>query len=183
MIGDLGRFIVDVIEFIWPFRIVEEWEAGAYYMCGKYVGRTPKWLRPVPVVPWFFDVRTVDMVPDVFSTEEQTIEVMGGGTLTFTASVRLRVVDPGLALNNVVDHEENAVEDVAAILADTLASMDEERLDGEKRRSLLRKCQIDVNRELEAYGMTVEKIRFTNFIRNIRAYRLISSGITVSGDD
>lgn len=171
---DFLRLVVDVAAFLWPFRIVWQWEAGAYYVCGRYVCRVPPMVWPV--VPFFFDVKTVNMVPDVFSTEEQTIEMQDGGTLTFTASVRMRVTDPALALNNVVDHEENAVEDVAAVLAETLADMPPERLDPAKRRGLLRKCELEVNKLLGEYGMEVERIRFTNFLRNIRAYRLISSG-------
>lgn len=171
---ELVRLLVDVVQFLWPFRIVWQWEVGAYYICGRYVFQVPTGVWPV--VPFFFDVKSANVVPDVFSTEEQTIEMQDGGTLTFTASVRMRVVEPALSLNNVVDHEENAVEDVAAVLAETLADMPPERLDPAKRRSLLRKCELEVNKLLGEYGMEVERIRFTNFLRNIRAYRLITSG-------
>lgn len=172
--SDLFHLLVEVASYLWPFRIVWHWEAGAYYICGRYAFQVPRgcW----PVVPFFFDVKTVNMVADVFSTEEQTVEMQDGGTLTFTASVRMRVTDPALALNNVVDHEENAVEDVAAVLAETLADMPPERLDPAKRRGLLRKCELEVNKLLGEYGMEVERIRFTNYLRNIRAYRLITSG-------
>lgn len=171
---DFVRLLVEIIGFIWPFRMVDQWEAGVYYVFGKAtrVVGPGVW----PVVPWFMEVRTVNVVPDVFSTEEQTIELQGSGTLTFSASVRLRVTDASLALNHVVDHEDNAVEDVAAVLADTLAEMPEERLEPEKRRALLRRCIIDVNKVTGAYGIEVEAIRFTNFIRDVRAYRLITSG-------
>lgn len=171
---DLFRLLVDVAAYLWPFRIVWQWEAGAYYIAGRFVFPVPAGVWPV--VPFFFDVKSVNVVPDVLSTEEQTIELQGGGTLTFTASVRLKVVDANRALNNVVDYEENAVEDVAAVLAETLADMPEERFDPEKRRGLLRKCLLEVNKALGEYGVEAEKVRFTNFIRNIRAFRLITSG-------
>jgi hypothetical protein len=176
-VTDFLRLIVDVAAFLWPFRIVWQWERGAYYFFGFYLFEVGTGLWPV--VPFFCDVKTVNAVVDVLSTDEQTIEVQGGGTLTFTASAKLRVVDSHLALNNVVDHEQNVIEDVAAVLADTLADMPAERLSDDKRRSLLRKCVIEVNKEVATYGMVIDSLRFTNFIRNIGTHRLFTSGITV----
>lgn len=178
--SELVRLFIDVATFLWPFRIVWQWEAGAYYVCGFYLFEVGTGLWPV--VPFFCDVKTVNAVVDNLPTKEQTIELQDGSTLTFTASAKLVVVNSHLALNNVVDHEENVVDDIGAVLADTLADLPPERLDPEKRRSLLRRCLLDVNKEVGEYGMEVRRLRFTNFIRNIGTHRLFTSGITVGAE-
>lgn len=170
--AELLRVLVDVIGYLWPFRIVWEWEAGAYYICGIY-------FRPVrrgcwPVIPFFCDVRTVNRVPDIYSTGLQDITAKDGEILTFAASLTLVVTDAAAALNRVVRHEETATECAGAVLADTLADLGSERLDPERRRGLIRTCLAAINREVAEYGVEVTALRFTTFVRGARTYRLLS---------
>ena len=170
--AELLRVLVDVIGFLWPFRIVWEWEAGAYYVCGRY------W-KPVgkgcwPVLPFFCDVRTVNTVPDIYSTGLQDITAKDGDILTFAASLTLVVTDAAAALNRVVRHEETATESAGAVLAVTLADLGAERLDPARRRGLIRTCLAEINRELAEYGIEVTALRFTTFVRGARTYRLLT---------
>lgn len=170
------RVLVDVAGYLWPFRIVWEWEAGAYYVAGRYwrqVGRGC-W----PVVPFFCDVKTIDLVPDVYTTGLNDITTKDGGILSFEASVTLVVIDAPAALNSVVRYDETAVEVAGAILADTLADLDAERLSPERRRGLIRTCLTAINRELNAYGVEVTALRFTTFVREVRTYRILRDGTT-----
>lgn len=169
--AELLRALVDVIGYLWPFRIVWEWEAGAYYICGHH------W-RPVgrgcwPVIPFFCDVKAVNIVPDVYSTGLNDITTKDGGILSFDATVTLVVTDAGAALNSVVNYEETVVETAGAILADTLADLDAERLSPDRRRGLIRTCLTAINREVVGYGVEVTALRFTTFVRDVRTYRLL----------
>jgi len=177
--AELLRALVDVIGYLWPFRIVWEWEAGAYYVCGRYwkqVGRGC-W----PVIPFFCDVKTVNIVPDVYSTGLNDITTKDGGILSFDATVTLVVTDAAAALNSVVNYDETVVEVAGAILADTLADLDAERLDPERRRGLIRTCLTAVNREANEYGVEVTAIRFTTFVRRCKTIRLL--GTAIGGGD
>lgn len=173
MLTDIGRFIVEVLEFVWPFRKVMAWERGVLYVNGKY-RRT---LEPgvYLILWWFMEIRTVDVVRDNWTTALQTITVRDGGTLTFAATASLEVFDVADAMNNVVNHSESAMEDVSAILADKLADLDVARLDPDRRRALLKTCIATLNETLGTYGTKVTALRFNHFIRDIRAYRLLGS--------
>lgn len=173
MLTDIGRFILEVLEFVWPFRKVMAWERGVLFVFGRY-RRT---LEPgvYPIVWWFAEVRPVEVVRDNWTTPLQTITVRDGGTLTFSATASLEVFDAAEALTKVVDHAESAMEDVSAILADKLADLDAARLEPDRRRALLKTCTAAVNETLGSYGMRVTNLRFNNFIRDIRAYRLLGS--------
>ena len=170
MLTDIGRFIVEVLEFAWPFRKVMEWEMGVLYVNGRY--RRTVGPGVYPIFWWFTEVRTVDVVRDNWTTPLQTITVRDGGTLTFSATVSLEVFDAALATNAVLNNTESAVEDVAAILADTLADLDAARLEPDRRRALLRTCVNTLNETLGTYGTKVTGLRFNNFVRDIRAYRV-----------
>ena len=122
---DFLRLIVDVAAFLWPFRIVWQWEAGAYYICGHYA--FPVGVGCWPVVPFFFDVKSVNVVPDVVRTSEQTIELRDGSSLTFQAVARCHVADVNLALNRVVDYENNLVDDVEGHLGSSRARVRRQR--------------------------------------------------------
>jgi hypothetical protein len=170
MIGDLVRLILEVVEFLWPNKKVMEWERGVLYWCGRYrktVGPGSYWC-----LWWFEDLRTVEVVRDTYKTEVQQITTKDGDTLTFQAAMSLYVDDVALATNSVVRHDETAIEDAAAILADTLADLDAGRLDPEKRRALLKTCKAKVDEELATYGLHTGYLRFTNFVRGVRTYHL-----------
>jgi regulator of protease activity HflC (stomatin/prohibitin superfamily) len=174
------RVLLDVIEFLWPLRIVWEWEGGGYYVCGRYWRKVGPgcW----PVVPFFCDIKTVDMVPDIYSTGLQDITTKGGDVLTFEASVTFIVTDAAEALNAVVRHEETTVESAGAVLADTLADVEEERLDPTRRKGLIRTCMTRINEELTLYGTEVTALRFTTFVRKQRTYRLLMNDTGAPAD-
>lgn len=163
------RLIFDVVQYIWPFEIIMEWERGEYFVFGRHVGSVGRgcW----PYIPFFMQVRSVDVVPDVFITNEQTIDLKDGETLTFTATIRLEVFNAKDALLNVQEYEESAVEDAAAILAAVLAESDTEELSIDNRDALLKRCRTAINKEVKVYGVRVLRVRLNNFIRNIHAFR------------
>ena len=172
MIADLLRVLIDIFAFIWPFRLVWQWEMGAYYIFGRY------WrdVRPgiYPVIPWFIEVKTEGVVSQTFVTPLQTITTKDGGTLTFSASLKLRVVSLGKAYNNVLQWGETAMEDASAALAEKLSEVEMSRLQPEQRKRLLAACLRLLDSELSDYGLAIERFRFNNFVRNMKVYRLFN---------
>ena len=171
--GDFLRIILDSIQFLWPFRIVQEWERGVYYFCGKSVGECRAGI-PYPVIPWFCEIKTLTSVQDTVTTPLQTITTRDGGTLTFNATAQIRIENATFAYNKVAQYTETVVEDIAAILAEKLAEIDPERLAPEHRGRLIGACKQSLAATVGEYGVVIITLRFNNFVRNIRVYRFFN---------
>lgn len=181
MLTDFLRLLLDVIAYLWPFKIVWQWERGSYYIIGKY------W-RDVgpgcwPKLPFFTDVKTEGVVSGTYGTPLQTITTKDGGTLTFSASMKMRVVDLGKSFNNVLNWDENAIEDASASLADKLADVDASKLEPEARNRLIGACKRALEAELGYYGLAVDRLRFNNFVRNMPVGRLFQDQRSGGGGD
>lgn len=179
--GDFLRIVLDSISYLWPFRLVQEYERGVYYVAGRRVA-VWKWLGgpdcrpgiPWPIVPFFTDVKTLIMVRSTLTTPLQTVTCMDGGTLTFSASVQVEIADPNLAYNAVHDWEETTTEDTAAILAEKLATVDAAKLEIDARGRLIGACRQALTAQVSVYGVRILSLRFNNFVRNIRVMRLFN---------
>ena len=169
--GDFLRMVLDSIQFIWPLRIVQEWERGGYYLRGR-------WWREVgpglyAVLPWFTEVRCISVVPAIVSTGRQDITLSDGTLLSFTASATVRVVNLNLAVNSVDSYTETTQELVSAVLADKLAEVDASRFTPEKRSRLLADLRRWVAPEAATFGVEITQLRFTTFVTNARTFRLM----------
>lgn len=179
MFGDFFSLIKEFISYLWPFRIVEQYERGVYYFLGKVV-QVPKWYGGPDctaghlwiVVPFFCDIKTLMVVRDTVVTPIQTIEVIGGKSLTFNASAQLEIEAIDLALNTVVKLKQTAAEDIAAILAEKLATVEPDKLEPEARGRLVGGCRQAISAAISKYGVRLLSLRFNNFVRNMRTYRL-----------
>jgi modulator of FtsH protease HflK len=176
--GELLQRFVDFIREFWPFRTVMAWEAGNLYRLGRY------WKTVGPglyfVFPFFWEMRTDSVVRSTYVTTLQTIDTKDGGTLTFSAAVQLEVTDLAAAQLKVYAYDETALEDTSALLADVLMRTSATSLDPENRSALLRKCRERLQEELGEYGLTIRTLRFNNFMRNMRVYRLFNDQIYTS---
>lgn len=164
------RLLLDSIAYLWPFRIVREYERGAYYVTGRFWKVMGPGLKLV--CPFFTEIQIEGVVRDVYVTPLQTISTRGGGSLTFSATMTVTIADLGRAYNSVMRYSESARESASAILAEKLAEVDAEMLEPEKRGRLVAGCLSRLRSEIEPLGLAVETLRFNNFVKNMRAYRL-----------
>jgi regulator of protease activity HflC (stomatin/prohibitin superfamily) len=171
--NQLWELVKESITYLWPFKIVMAWERGAYYVCGRFWKVMQPGLKIVP--PFFTELQIEGAVPTVFGTPLQTITTRDGGTLTFSAAITLELEDIGKAYNRVLNWDETALELASGILAEKLAEVDASRLDPEKRGRLIAACVTELQKELGPYGIKVVTLRFNNFVRNMRVYRLLQS--------
>ncbi len=172
------RLLLDAIAYVWPLRIVREWERGGYYVLGR-------WKREVgpgmyPVLPWFTEVTETSVAEAIVGTGRQDITLSDGSMLSFAATATVGVVDVRLALNAVDSYTETMQELLASVLADKLAEVDAARLAPEKRARLFADLRRWVAAEALAYGIEVRTVRFTSFIVNAKAHRLIIDQNTVA---
>lgn len=169
---DFLRLVVDTIGYLWPFRLVHQWERGCYYVCGRYWRSVGPGLYPI--LPFFTDVKELSVVYQEIDLPLQSIAVQSGGVLTFSANIGITIADAGLAFNAIDDYRNTVRKSCAGHLAEELAAVDPKRLDVAGRGRLLAALRKTLNGELGNYGIVVERIRFTDLVPNARVYRLFN---------
>jgi regulator of protease activity HflC (stomatin/prohibitin superfamily) len=169
--GDFLRLLLDGIQFLWPLRIVRQWERGGFYVWGRFW----KVVGPgiYPIVPWFMEVKEISVVPAIVSTPRLDITLKDGVLASFRAAATVEVVDYNLAVNTVDSFTETIQELLSAVLADRLADVDPERLRPAGRNRLLSDLTRWVNEESERFGIRTSKVRFTTFVLGVRSLRLL----------
>jgi regulator of protease activity HflC (stomatin/prohibitin superfamily) len=178
MLGDLVQKFFEFLREFWPIHICMEWERANIFRFGKYwrtVG--PGWYL---VIPFFWDFRSDSTVRTTYVTPLQTIDTKEGGSLTFSASIQVEITDLKAAMVNVEAYDSTAVEDTSSLLADTLMRATPRQLEIENRAELLRKCRERLDAELGEYGLRVITLRFNNYMRNMKVYRLFNDQVYTS---
>lgn len=178
--GEFFRALLDVIQYVWPFRIINQWEQGGFYMFGKFqhVVGPGCW----PVIPWFTEIRDLSMVPALVSTPKKDITLSDTSTLHFAMTGWVQVTDFNLAVNTIDNYHQTTQELIEAVMCEKCADVDAARLQPDKRARLLADLTRWVNAESEVFGVTVTKLRFTTFVLNVKTIRLLTdTGIGVAG--
>lgn len=178
MIAELIGIVVQIVQLLWPFHIVAEWEKGNYYVFGRYW----KTVKPglYPILPWFFRIVDVSKARGVVGTGRHDIQTSDGGTLTYAATAPIYVVDPAKAINDVDTYKESAQEIFMSVLSEKLADVDAGRLAPESRGRLVADLRMWANREGAEFGVEFGRVRFTDFVRNARMIRLLMDNNSVT---
>lgn len=169
--GDFLRVIIDSLGYLWPFRFVHVWEGGGYYVLGKMLFAV-KPGRLYVILPWFCDVKTLTVVSHRVTGGRQDITMLDGTMLSFEARAEVEVFDVDKALNDVDDMHHAVQLDMAAVLAEGLATEDPDRLRPRRRGTLFKELTAKVSAETEAYGVRVSDVGFISFVLKVRAHRL-----------
>lgn len=169
--GDLVRLVIEIVQLIWPFRVVRQWERGGYLMCGLWRFEVGPGLYPV--IPWFFDVHEVSIATAYCGTARQDITLADGTALSFAAIAKVRVVRVRDAVVNVDEFRTSTQEVLAGVLADRLANVDADRFEPEKRKRLCSDLKRWVQEETDKFGVEVEDVWFTSFVLRPRLYRFL----------
>jgi regulator of protease activity HflC (stomatin/prohibitin superfamily) len=164
--------LIELLKSFWPLAIIQSWERGEYYVCGhrwKTVGPGLK-----AFVPWFSEVISVDTQPTPISTPRMDLTLKSGGNISFVATAVIQVSNPELAIAAIDDYKQSTHEILAAVLADRLVRVKEDRLDAENRASLLRDLTKWVSEETLLFGVGCNSVRFTTFVQGARTYRILT---------
>lgn len=174
MLGDfLGR-IFDAIEYLWPFRIVEQWERGIYSIFGR---AQPTWVvqRGIwPVVPFFITLVTKSVAWAPIKGSRQDVTLKDGSHLTFQAGALVRVSDVYKAVVEVEKYEESTIEILEAVFADKLTTeVDPQRLESNRRGRLLTSLQNWFATDVGRFGIEVDSVWFSMFVHKPKSFRLL----------
>lgn len=177
MFGDIWGAIKEFCTFLWPLVIVREWEAGGYYAFGRWRRLCGPGLYIVP--PWICDIIPVTVVDTPLASGKVDITLGNGKMLTVDATATVRVVDVFKALNEVDEYKESVQELLRAILGETLALEDPDRLNADRRSRLFASLRQAVHKETMQYGVSVLAVRFTTFVLDAPTVRLLGDGVKV----
>lgn len=169
--GDFLRLILDSLHYLWPFRVLQQWERGIYTVLGRWVFDIGPGLKVF--LPFFTEIYETSMVWDVQHLARHDITTKNGQVLSFEATVTFRVIDARKALMEVHDYDRSVTELAGSLIAESLAEMDPARLAPERRRGLVKTIVADVRDEAAAFGVEIQKVRFSSFVLNPRTYRLL----------
>ncbi len=169
--GDFVRLLIDALAYVWPFRIVHTWERAGYLVFGRW------WKEVGPglyvVVPFFSDVHTVSIAESPCGTARLDVTLSDGTLASVQAVAMARVINVMQAVCNVEHFATSTEQTLSAVLADRLGEIDAARLQPDKRGRLLTSLTGWVNKETEVFGVAVREVRFTSFVRQVRAHRLL----------
>jgi len=172
------KMLIDLIQNIWPFRMVYQWQLGLYYIFGRYQWTTKPGLKFI--IPYICDVKCVSIVPEIETTPLQTITLRDNRTLTYSASLTIKVVDPAKAYNNVGHWSETVIELAAGVISAELSDADTTRFDPTrgKRDNLLKEIAKEINAVSHDYGVDIVAIRLNNFTY-VKTIRLLMDSATL----
>ncbi len=174
MSTDFGRFLTELVQALWPFERVNQWQKGVMSFAGKYwrtVG-PGLYLR----ILFLMDLVQVDMVAESHVLPDSpSLETQDGGTVGFKGTIDVVVLDAAVATNSVTDYERKAVNDSLAIACETIATVKPSRLEPRARQRLIATILANINAVTNEYGVEVATFRFTTFLRNIPNVRLHQS--------
>jgi regulator of protease activity HflC (stomatin/prohibitin superfamily) len=166
--------LLDFIAFLWPFRIVKQWERAIYYEGGRAVRELGPGLYLF--LPWFTSIHEVTVVPDIVQTPRLDITLSDGAMLTFAAEADYVVTDVQAAVNTVHDYHHRVTELLAGVLSESLAEKSASDLAAGVRGRLLATILGRANKEMRAFGVEVKSIWFTTFVLKARTFRLLGDG-------
>ena len=171
MFGELFAFLRDTLQFIWPFRIVKEYERGALYEFGHFIRVLPPgcWL----MLPWFTEIVPVSIAPKPVVTGRQDITLANGWTLSFDAAATMRVTDVEKSQNCIEDYHHSAGVLLSTMLAEELAKIEPARFEPSRRGRLFSSLNDKLQGKADLYGITMSDLTFTSFVLNARTYRLL----------
>lgn len=188
MLSDFLHTLVEFAAFLWPVKVVHQWEAGLYVCAGRVV--TPwAWvgLRRKPfashilpaglylAVPWVCDVHTVTMTWDYVESGRMDVLLKDGRIVSCEALAKMRVVDPFVAYVEFGDFAMDRPRMLRAVVAETLAEAESDRFAPERRGRLLGSSLLKAVRDAaEPLGHEVETVQVTTFILQPKVLRLLT---------
>lgn len=170
---ELLRLVTELATSLIPFRLVYTWQKALYFVAGRYQGTVGPGLKVV--FPGLCDVKCVSMVPEIYTTQLQSVTLRDGRVLTFSASITVRVTDAAAAYLTLGHYTETVVELASRILAEELADADPERFDPSrgKRGRLMEELRSELNKACSSHGLGIDGLGFNNFLLGVRTIRLL----------
>lgn len=160
--GQLFQAILDNLYKLWPYRIVDADCQGVRFTFGKKVEKLEAgghWFFPgiQHVEEWAVKYQEIDC-------KVQSVETSCGEAVTFSANVGYTIEDVSLMRTEVHDFDLTLERATRGILGDMVAETDLKTL-RTRRKKLAADVLKALKEETSGWGVTIRKVRMTDFTR------------------
>ena len=166
MFDKLLEFIMQFLEDILPFKIINDWEKGVFLRFGKY----HKIVEPglILKIPFIDKVWHSPVITQTIHLQPQTLTTLDEKDVVLKAIVRYHVDDVKKFLLNVMHASDVLVDTTQGVIRDTVEGYNWEEL-YEISETLEKQVQeIAVN-----WGIKIERITLTD-LGIVKTYRIMS---------
>lgn len=180
--NDFVRLVIEIIQYLWPFRKTASYQRGVYRVFGRAIHGKWWFNNPEPglklVVPFFTEVEGYLVVPDPLTLPRQSLTVRDGRALVCQALMTVVVEDIYLAIEAVAGYVVSSQEVASGKIATRLMTAEPPELEPDNRGRLLGGLKQSINSDLAKFGCRCTDLTFTQFAF-ARTYRLFndSAGI------
>ena len=166
-LSELIAIVGEYLWNLWPLRIVNAWEQGVRMRNGHITAVLP------PGLHWFWpiigEIKGWDVMLDVNTVANQTVETADGIVAVFSLTASYRVADLQLLFESIVDHEHTILNQVSSSAAGLVATMAYDEIATELPEAVYH----DLVDRFAGWGVTLEGVGIFNLC-SARAFRLFS---------
>jgi regulator of protease activity HflC (stomatin/prohibitin superfamily) len=171
MISEVLALAIQIVTFLWPFRIVKEGETGQLYIFGR-------WVRELApgcyfIVPFFMEIDIVSIAWDPVRTGRLDLFLADDTPISFEVRAMARVKDARKMLRELDDYRDTARTILASVVAERLGQVRPERIGADGRGRLFADLRRWVQEEADQFGLEIAQMRFTSLVLKPRTYRIL----------
>lgn len=163
--------LVEWLSRFWPFEIVMEFERGVPYLFGQLLEKETWWcyggnLKPrcYVKVPWFMEIHTVPVKPDILKLWNINVTTKDGAALRIRANVRYEIFDAIKAWNEIQDYKDNLGDECRTHLSGVVREVEYKTLLADQA-NVEREAKNAANKIVRDWGIKVIRVGITDFIK------------------
>ena len=166
MFDKLIEFIMQFLEDVLPFKVVNEWEKGVFLRFGKYLKVVEPGLRYK--TPFADKIWNTVTITQTIHLQPQTLTTLDGKDVVLKAIVRYHVDDVKEFLLNVMHASDVLVDTTQGVIRDTVEGYNWEDL-----YNISEYLQSQVQDIVDNWGIKIERITLTDLVI-VKTYRIMS---------
>lgn len=166
MFDKLLEFIMQFLEDILPFKVINQWEKGVYLRFGKYLKNVEPGL--IFKLPFTDKVWHSPVITQTIHLQPQTLTTLDGKDVVLKAIVRYHVDDVKEFLLNVMHASDVLVDTTQGVIRDTVEGYNWEDL-----YNISEYLESQVQDIVDNWGIKIEKITLTD-LGLVKTYRIMS---------
>lgn len=170
--GQLLQIILDNLFKLWPIRVIDTDCQGVRFTLGDPAEKLePGWYLHCPglqkIEEWAVKYQELDCAT-------QSVETRDGVSITFSANAGYTIEDAAKMRTEVHDFDSTLERSLRGCLAKAVAKMNHADL-VEKREKIARWTLRSLRRETAAWGVTIKRVRWTDFTRSEQQRRFVTN--------
>ena len=170
----MENFVQAIIDFaarFWPFEKVMWYERGVPYAFGRLMERETWWCyggqlepRIYVVFPWFMEIHTVPVKPDILKLFNMNITTADDKPLRVRANVRYEIFDAVKAWNEIQDFKDNLGDECRTNISRVMRKREFLSLLADQDK-IEREAKNEINAVVKDWGVKVLRVGIVDFVR------------------